>query len=235
MKLLFDLFPVIFFFITYKYFGIFAATAVAIVASFIQVGINWLQTKSVEKMHLISLGLVTVLGGATILLENKLLIMWKVSIFYWVVAFAFLSNQLFMQKTIARSMLEKVFNLPESYWSKVNMAWIGIFVLLGAVNMYFVQSFIEAENDLVVALEANQSFSATEIETLLNESPLECETKFPETTQSFCTVTNDAESLWVDVKLFGLSGLFFAFFLAHIAVFYRYIVVEEEPSKDNNP
>ena len=71
MKFLFDFFPILLFFIAYKLYGIYAATAVAIAASFLQVTLYWFKHHRFEKMHLITLGLIVVLGGATLLLQDK--------------------------------------------------------------------------------------------------------------------------------------------------------------------
>ena len=66
MKLLYDFFPIILFYAAYKFYGIYAATAVAMAASVVQVGGNWLVKRKVEKMHLISMGLIIVMGGLTL-------------------------------------------------------------------------------------------------------------------------------------------------------------------------
>ena len=68
MKFLFDLFPVILFFVTFKLSGIFAATAVAIAATIVQIGWVWLRHRKVEPMQWISLLIIVVFGGATLLL-----------------------------------------------------------------------------------------------------------------------------------------------------------------------
>ncbi|HIO55295.1 MAG TPA: septation protein A, partial [Chromatiales bacterium] len=83
MKLLYDFFPILLFFITYKIYGIFAATAVAIIASFVQVGGFWWKHRRFETMHLVTLGIIVVFGGATLLLQDRTFIMWKPSILNW--------------------------------------------------------------------------------------------------------------------------------------------------------
>ena len=66
MKLLFDFFPIIVFFICYKIFDIYVATGVAMAASLLQVIIYRLKTQRFEKMHIMSLVMILVLGGATL-------------------------------------------------------------------------------------------------------------------------------------------------------------------------
>ena len=77
MKLLVDFFPVLLFFAAYKLYDIYMATAVAIAASVIQVAIHWYRHRRVETMHLVTLGLLVVFGGLTILLQDRAFIMWK--------------------------------------------------------------------------------------------------------------------------------------------------------------
>src|ERR1044072_3019456 len=83
MKLLFDFFPIVLFFIVYKFFGIYTATAVAMVASLRQVAFYRLKFQHYEKMHLISLAIIMVLGGATLFFHNPWFIKWKPTGIYW--------------------------------------------------------------------------------------------------------------------------------------------------------
>ena len=81
-KFLFDLFPIILFFIAFKIYDIFIATAVAIVATLLQIIYVYFKDKKVEKVLLFNGVMITFLGGLTILLQNKMFIMWKPSIIY---------------------------------------------------------------------------------------------------------------------------------------------------------
>ena len=53
-------------------YGIYVATTVAIVASFIQVGFIWFTQHRVEGMHIVTLVLIAVLGGATLFFHEEL-------------------------------------------------------------------------------------------------------------------------------------------------------------------
>lgn len=89
MKLLFDFFPIVLFFIVYKFFGIYTATAVAMVASLTQVAFYRLKFQHYEKMHLFSLAIIMVLGGATLFFQNPWFIKWKPTGIYWLSALVF--------------------------------------------------------------------------------------------------------------------------------------------------
>src|SRR5512146_1780394 len=105
MKFLFDLFPVILFFIAFKFAGIYAATAVAIAASVGQVGwLKW-RGRKVDNMMWVSLGIVVVFGGATLLLHDETFIKWKPTVLYWFFGASLLGAQLFFGRNLIRSML----------------------------------------------------------------------------------------------------------------------------------
>ena len=85
-KFLFDLFPVILFFIAFKFFGIFTATAVAIIATIAQIIYSKIRHGKVEKMLIVSGVIISILGGVTLILHDKTYIMWKPTVLYWVLA-----------------------------------------------------------------------------------------------------------------------------------------------------
>ena len=93
MKFIFDFFPLLLFFIAYKIDGIYTATAVAIAASFIQVGMYWIKHRQFQTMHLVTLVLIAVFGGLTLLLQDEAFIKWKPSILNWLFGAVFLGSQ----------------------------------------------------------------------------------------------------------------------------------------------
>jgi intracellular septation protein len=136
MKLLFDLFPVILFFVTFKFFGVFAATATAIVATFAQVA--WVKYRhgKVDTMLWVSLGIITVFGGATLLLHDETFIKWKPTVLYWFFSAALLLSPILFNKNLMRSLLQEKMTLPDGVWSSLNLAWSAFFAVLGVVNLY---------------------------------------------------------------------------------------------------
>jgi intracellular septation protein len=136
MKLLFDLFPVILFFVTFKFFGVFAATATAIVATFAQVA--WVKYRhgKVDTMLWVSLGIITVFGGATLLLHDETFIKWKPTVLYWFFSAALLLSPMLFKKNLMRSLLQEKMTLPDGVWQSLNLAWSAFFAVLGVVNLY---------------------------------------------------------------------------------------------------
>src|SRR5688500_10746706 len=104
MKFLFDLFPVILFFIAFKVADIYVATAVAIAATFVQIGWLKLRRKRVEPMLWASFAIIAVFGGATLALQDETFIKWKPTVLYWLFGGVLAAAALFGRNLI-RAML----------------------------------------------------------------------------------------------------------------------------------
>ena len=207
MKLLFDFFPIILFFISYhqadflinntfigqlidpskEHFiaATIVATGVAIVASFIQVGVNWIKTRRFEKMHLFSLALITVLGGITIAFGNPAFVQWKPTVLNWLFAGVFFTSMYVGKESIVRRMMGGQIALPDKVWSRLNWSWVLFFIISGAANLY-VAFYYGLDYD--------------------NETRMDN---------------------WVNFKLFGLMGLTFAFVILQAVFISKYITEEE--------
>ncbi|MDR3213957.1 MAG: septation protein A [Azoarcus sp.] len=160
MKFLFDLLPVIFFFGTYKFAGaypdeslalatnwlgndisagqapILIATFVTIVATALQIVIVWIKHRRVDRMLWVSLIIIAVLGGATLVFHDTAFIKWKPTVFYWLLGATLLGSSAFFGRNLIKRMLQAQISLPEPIWSRLNLAWALFFVLLGALNLY---------------------------------------------------------------------------------------------------
>ena len=141
MKFLFDIFPVVLFFIAFKLYGIYVATAVAIAASFVQIGWVWLRHRKVDNMLWVSLAVIVVFGGATLLLQDETFIKWKPTVLYWLFGAALAVATLVFKKNLVRAMMERQVTLPDEVWSKLLASWIGFFVLMGALNLFVAYNF----------------------------------------------------------------------------------------------
>ncbi|MCW8883842.1 MAG: septation protein A [Motiliproteus sp.] len=136
MKLLFDFLPIAIFFGVYKYTGdIIMATAVLIPATILQMAYTWFRTHKIEKMHLVTLGLVIVLGGATIAFQDKTFIQWKPTVVNWLFGVAFLISQYVGQKPLVQRMMEANIELPDPIWHRLSWAWVGFFIVMGILNL----------------------------------------------------------------------------------------------------
>lgn len=136
MKFLYDLFPLLLFFAAFKFYDIYAATAVAIAASFAQVGYFWFRHHRVETMHVVTLAVIAVFGGLTLLLHDDTFIKWKPTLVYWILGALVLASQWFGRKTIVERMMSAQITLPAQAWKRLNLSWGIFFAALGALNLY---------------------------------------------------------------------------------------------------
>lgn len=206
MKFLFDLFPVILFFITLKvaektasaslvlgkvlsFFGIavtvkpdlvpiMLATVMVVIASIMQ--ILWVKIRhgKVEKTLWFSAILVAVLGSLTLYFQNDTFIKWKPTVLYWAFFAALIGSDFFMKKNLIKTMIGKEMQLPETLWRKLNLAWAVFFLGLGCINLY--------------------------------------------------VAFNYSTDTWASFKLFGTMGLMFVFVIAQSLVLNKHMLVEDE-------
>ncbi|HEV7802329.1 MAG TPA: septation protein A [Burkholderiales bacterium] len=141
MKLLFDVFPVLLFFVAFKLYGIFAATAVAIGASFAQIGWLWFRGRKIDKMLWVSVGVITFFGGATLLFGNETFIKWKPTVLYWLFASTLIVSSLLFRKNLVRSMMEHQVTLPDDVWGRLQASWIAFFTAMGVLNLYVAYNY----------------------------------------------------------------------------------------------
>ncbi|MBS1161927.1 MAG: Intracellular septation protein [Proteobacteria bacterium] len=165
MKLLFDLFPVILFFIAFKYSEkspevaagwvgsllgsavdakqapILLATIVVIAATIAQ--ILWVRIRhgKVDKMLWVSLVLVSVFGSLTLIFQNEAFIKWKPTILYWVFSGSMAFTAIVLKKNAIKTMLGEQLTLPEAVWTRVNLSWIAFFLFMGGLNLFVAFNF----------------------------------------------------------------------------------------------
>lgn len=141
MKFFFDLFPVILFFVAFKLYDIFVATAVAIAASILQILWVWWRHRQIEKMMWINLMIIIVFGGATLVLQDETFIKWKPTVLYWLFATGLLVSNVIFKKNLIQTMMEKQMALPIPVWNQLNISWIIFFVVMGLINLYVAFNF----------------------------------------------------------------------------------------------
>ena len=141
MKFLFDLFPVILFFVAFKFYDIYVATAVAIAATFAQVGWLKLRRRKVDPMLWASLAIIVVFGGATLALQDETFIKWKPTVLYWLFAAVLAGSELLFGRNLIRALLGAQIELPDHAWRKLNWSWIGFFAIMGAANLFVAYNF----------------------------------------------------------------------------------------------
>ena len=141
MKLLTDFLPIALFFITFKLAGIYVATAVAIAATLLQIG--WLHFRhgKVETMQWVSLVIIVLFGGATLVFHDDTFIKWKPTVLYWLMGAALALGHLLFKRNFLQSLMGSQLELPAPVWLRLLWAWTGFFVLMGVLNLWVAYSF----------------------------------------------------------------------------------------------
>ena len=141
MKHLLDFFPIILFFAAFKLWDIYVATGVAIVATIAQIA--WLRysTGKVEPMQWVSLGVIVLFGGATIVAQSETFIKWKPTVLYWLMGGALLVGQLFFRKNLLKSLMGAQMQLPDAAWRAMNWSWTAFFAVMGVLNLWVAFTF----------------------------------------------------------------------------------------------
>jgi intracellular septation protein len=202
MKFLFDLLPVILFFVVFKWgenhvaaaqsftehylsgfisggvatsgqSPILLATAVAIIATIAQIGYLLVRGKKVDGMLWLSLAIIVFFGGATIYFHNETFIKWKPTVLYWCFGTVLFISQVAFKRNLIRTMMGHQLSLPDPIWQRLNLAWVVFFAVMGILNLYVAFNF--------------------------------------------------ATAIWVNFKLFGVMGLMFVFVVAQSLLLSKYM------------
>ena len=140
MKFLVDFFPVILFFVAYKASDIFVATGVAIAATILQIGYVLVRHRRVTPMQWMSLVIIVLFGGATLLLRDETFIKWKPTVLYWLSGVVFLGALAF-RVNLLKALMSEGLELPEPMWTKLAIAWGLFFLFKGTLNLWVAYNF----------------------------------------------------------------------------------------------
>lgn len=144
MKLLADFFPILLFFAAYKFAGIYVATGVGIAATVLQVAwARWHKGK-VEPLQWVTLAIIVVFGGLTIILHDNTFIRIKPTILYWTMGGVIGVGQLVMKRNPMKAVMGAELELPDDVWRTLGWIWVVFFAAMGAINLWVAFNFSEA-------------------------------------------------------------------------------------------
>jgi len=139
MQPLLALAPLAAFFLTYLLRGLYAATAVLMVATAVLLGVDWLRERRVPPLHALSAVLVLIFGSATLLLHNRLFIQWKATVLFWLLSLAFAASFWIGERTLAQRFLgpaiEGRAEVSGARWRWLNGWSVLFYALLGGLNL----------------------------------------------------------------------------------------------------
>jgi intracellular septation protein len=139
MQPLTGLAPLLAFFVTYALRGLYAATAVLMVAMLLLLGFDWLRQRRIPRLHALSTVLVLIFGAATLLLHNRLFIQWKATVFLWLLSGGFVVSAFVGERTLAERCLapavESWRSVSAPLWRRVNAWSAAFYAALGGANL----------------------------------------------------------------------------------------------------
>jgi intracellular septation protein len=91
-------------------------------------------------MHWVSLGIIVVFGGATLLLHDETFIKWKPTVLYWAFALILLVGRIGFDRNLIAALIPDL-TLPDAVWGRVTWAWIAFLAAMGAANLYIASRF----------------------------------------------------------------------------------------------
>jgi len=141
MAFLFELFPLIAFFIAYRIGGIYVATAAITIAVVLQVGYRLARRQKLTPLQKASAVILLAMGGLTLLLHDDSFIRWKPTIYYWLVATALIVGQLITGQPMLEKVIGDSFKLSHERWTRLSWIWAGVFGLLGVLNLYVAYNY----------------------------------------------------------------------------------------------
>ena len=140
MKLLFDFLPLLLFFVAFRLYNVYVATAVAIVATVGQVAWLKLRRQAVPAPLWLSLAVIVVFGGATLFFRDEAFVKLKPTVLYWSMGGTLLVGRLF-DRDFLRMLVGEQLVLPPQAWRLMTWMWVGFFAAMGAANLYVASRF----------------------------------------------------------------------------------------------
>ena len=196
MKFLLDFGPIILFFIVYKYYGLYAAIYAMIASTFVQIMYSRFTTGKFVTSQVLTFALLVVFGGISIILRDPAFEMWKVSVLYVIFAAVLIGSNYVGSKTLLERMMGKELQLPRMTWVSLTWFWSLGFIIIAAINAFFVNTALTARNQFLNG--------GVQIDRKIDLAKFDCSQS---SIESLCIAAQSSEEAWVNFKLFGTLGL----------------------------
>ncbi|HEY0962647.1 MAG TPA: inner membrane-spanning protein YciB [Pseudomonadales bacterium] len=157
MKQFLEYIPLVFFLVVYKLDervialggyeftlgGVYSATLVLIVLTLLCYGALFFVEGSLSRMQWIVVAAVVLFGTSTVLLRSEEILKWKAPVVNWIIAAIFLGSQFIGKTNMAQSMFGHIVTMPQERWTRLNLAWVFVFLLVGTANLAVAFTFHE--------------------------------------------------------------------------------------------
>ena len=133
VKLGLDFGPLALFFAANSRYGIFAATAVFMVAVLAALAVSYVMIRRLPIMPVVTAIIVVVFGGLTLVLHDATFIKVKPTIIYALFGVLLLGGLVF-NKPLLRVVFDSLFHLSDEGWRKLTLRWAIFFFVLAVLN-----------------------------------------------------------------------------------------------------
>ena len=133
VRIALDLGPLVIFFGSYQYFGIFTATACFMAAVLFALGAGYFRDRRLPPMPLFTAVIVLIFGGLTLYLRNDVFIKMKPTVLYALFGFLLVGGLAFNQLLI-KHVFSHAFVLSDRGWRGLTWRWAVFFLGLAMLN-----------------------------------------------------------------------------------------------------
>ena len=142
MKTIVDLVPLIGFFIAYKFQGIIYATIILIILSIITMGILYYNERKIAMVPLMSVIIISLFGGLTIIFDDAIFIKLKPTIINILFAIALIIGNL-KDKPLLKMFFNGAIEMENSKWKILSLRYAIFFLILAILNEFIWRNFPE--------------------------------------------------------------------------------------------
>jgi intracellular septation protein len=114
---------------------------VAIAATLAQIGYLRYKNGFVEPMQWVSLGVIVVFGGATLLTQDETFIKWKPTVLYWLMGAALWVGHFVFKRNFIQQLMGAQVQLPAHAWVVLLHSWACFFAVMGCINIWVANHF----------------------------------------------------------------------------------------------
>lgn len=141
MRLLIDFLPLLLFFGAYKLYGIYAASAVLMAATVVQMALIYFMERKLDLTYKVTLVLVLAFGTLTLVLQNENFIKWKPTVLYAALSIGLAIASWGFGKNVVQILLGKQIQLPAHVWARLIQVWIAYNAFMSLINAYVVLNY----------------------------------------------------------------------------------------------
>jgi intracellular septation protein len=142
-RLVLDWAPLILFFVAAKFYSLYAATAVLMVAVLVTLAIDYARERRVAPVPLITAAMVLMFGALTLYLKDPRFIKMKPTALYALFGFTILGGLAF-NRLLLKYVLSDAFALDETGWRKLSVRYAAFFLALAVLNEIVWRNFSQA-------------------------------------------------------------------------------------------